>query len=61
MKVKVKAPWIDCNGLHKKGEFAEVETAAFNPLLMAEVAVEKVKKVSATAKTTKTTTSKKKG
>ena len=37
MKIRVKAPWMDGKGLHKIGDIAEIETAAFNPLLMEEV------------------------
>lgn len=37
MKVKVKMPFYDAQGLHKKGELAEVETAAFNPFTMCEM------------------------
>ncbi len=37
MKVTVKMPFYDRNGLHKKGELVEIETAAFNPFTMAEI------------------------
>lgn len=37
MKIRVKAPWMDAKGLHKIGDVAEVETAAFDPLRMEEI------------------------
>lgn len=37
MKITVKMPFYDRNGLHKKGELVEIETAAFNPFTMAQV------------------------
>lgn len=37
IKVRVKAPWMDGKGLHKIGDIAEVETAAFDPLRMEEI------------------------
>ena len=37
MKIRVKAPWMDGKGLHKIGDIAEVETAAFDPLRMEEI------------------------
>lgn len=37
IKVKVKAPWYDGKGLHKVGDIAEIETAAFDPLRMEEI------------------------
>lgn len=37
IKVRVKAPWMDGKGLHKIGEIAEIETAAFDPLRMEEI------------------------
>lgn len=36
-KVRVKAPWMDGKGLHKIGDIAEIETAAFDPLRMEEI------------------------
>lgn len=61
MKVKVKSPWVDRKGLHKKGDVVEIETAAFNPILMAEIAESKVIKKKADEKTdAKTTTRKRK-
>lgn len=51
MKVKVKSPWVDRKGLHKKGDVVEIETAAFNPILMAEIAESKVIKKKADEKT----------
>ena len=62
IKVKVKAPWYDGKGLHKVGDLAEVETAAFNPLLMEEVrstAKKAEEDPEKPAKTTKKTTTKK--
>lgn len=61
MKVKVKSPWVDRKGLHKKGDIVEIETAAFNPILMAEIAESKVIKKKADEKTdAKPTTRKRK-
>lgn len=37
MKVDVRVPFYDRNGLHKKGDVVEIETAAFNPRLMSKV------------------------
>ena len=37
IKVRVKAPWMDGKGLHKIGDIAEIETAAFDPLRMEEI------------------------
>lgn len=34
MKVKVKTPFFDRNGLHKRGELMEVSAKDFNPLYM---------------------------
>ena len=45
MKVKLKAPFYDRTGLHKKNDVVEIETAAFNPYLMAEIPEAKTKKV----------------
>ena len=45
MKVKAKAPWFDKAGLHKKGDVLEIETAAFNPILMTEIPEERAVKV----------------
>lgn len=39
MKIKVKAPFFDENGIHKKGEICEVKQ--FNPIYM-ELVTEKV-------------------
>lgn len=41
MKVKVKVPFFDDNGIHKRGEV--IETAMFNPFLMEEVEVKEAK------------------
>ncbi len=46
IKVRVKAPWMDGKGLHKIGDIAEIETAAFDPLRMEEIrAKSKVKPI----------------
>ena len=37
IKVRVKTPWMDGKGLHKIGDIAEIETAAFDPLRMEEI------------------------
>ncbi len=37
MKVKLKAPFYDRTGLHKKNDVVEIETAAFNPYTMVEI------------------------
>ena len=37
IKVRVKAPWMDGKGLHKIGDIAEIETAAFDPIRMEEI------------------------
>ncbi len=59
MKVLVKAPFFDENGIHKKGETADVKQ--FRPeymeLIEEEIKTEKVEK--AVAKTPKKTTRKK--
>lgn len=58
MKVKVKAPFFDENGIHKRGEVCDVKQ--FRPEYMELVeAEEKVEK--AVAKTPKKTTRTKKG
>lgn len=59
MKVEVKSPWVDKKGLHKKGDIVEIETAAFDPILMAEIAEKKIEKAPAVKKTVKRTTKKK--
>lgn len=56
MKVRAKAPWVDRAGLHKKGDLVEIETAAFNPILMEKV--ETAEKVVVKKKTTKKATKK---
>ena len=43
MKVKVKAPFIDASGLHRRGEICEVSLLI--PHLMAPVEEEKKKEV----------------
>lgn len=45
MKVIVKSPFIDRNGLHKKLDIVEVETCAFNPFTMVELPEKKAAKV----------------
>ena len=56
MKIKVKAPFFDNRGIHKKGEIVEV--SKFNPLYheLIEDNTEKVEKAvkKAPAKTTRT-------
>ena len=58
MKVKVKAPFFDENGIHKKGEIAEVKN--FRPEYMELVEEKKEKVEKAVAKTPKKTTRTKK-
>lgn len=58
MKVKVKAPFFDANGIHKVGEIVEVKE--FRPELMELVEEKKVKVEKAVAKTPKKTTRTKK-
>lgn len=43
MKVKVKAPFFDANGIHKVGEIVEVKE--FRPELMELVEEKKVKEI----------------
>ena len=43
MKIRVKAPFFDERGIHKKGEICEVQR--FNPLYMEPIAEEKKEKV----------------
>lgn len=58
MKVKVKAPFFDERGIHKKGEICDVTN--FRPEYMEPVVEEKKEKVEkAVAKTTNKTTRKK--
>ena len=45
MKVKLKAPFYDRTGLHKKNDVVEIETAAFNPYTMVEIPEARTKKV----------------
>ena len=45
MKVKLKAPFYDRTGLHKKNDVVEIETAAFNPFTMVEIPEARTKKV----------------
>lgn len=57
MKIKVKAPFFDENGIHKRGDIVDVKT--FRPEYM-ELIEEKKKKVEkAVAKTPNKTTRKK--
>lgn len=61
MKVRIKSAYWHEQKVYKKGDVLEIETAAFNSILMAEIAEAKVEKVPVEkpVKTTKTT--KKKG
>lgn len=43
MKIKVKSPFFDVNGIHKVGEIVEVKE--FRPELMELVAEKKVKEI----------------
>lgn len=56
MKVKVKSPFLDANGLHKTGD--EVEVTKFNPATM-ELIENETKVEKAVAKTPRKTTRKK--
>ncbi len=59
MKIKVKAPFFDENGIHKRGDIVDVKT--FRPDYM-EIIEEKKEKVEKAVKTdTKKTTRTKKG
>lgn len=58
MKVKVKAPFFDANGIHKVGEIVEVKE--FRPELMDLVEEKKGKVEKAVAKPPKKTTRTKK-
>ena len=58
MKVKVKAPFFDANGIHKVGEIVDVKE--FRPELMELVEEKKEKVEKAVAKTPKKTTRTKK-
>lgn len=58
MKIKVKSPFFDENGIHKKGEIAEVKT--FRPEYM-ELIEEKKEKVEKAVAKTPTKTTRKKG
>lgn len=57
MKIKVKAPFFDENGIHKVGEIVEVSN--FRPEYMELVEEKKAKVEKAVAKTPKKTTRKK--
>lgn len=59
MKVRVKAPFYNDNGLHKIGEI--IETASFDTFLMEKIEVEKkeAEEVVKEVKKTKRTTTKK--
>lgn len=59
MKIRVKAPFFDERGIHKKGEICEVQR--FNPLYMEPIAEEKKEKVEKAVKKepSKTTRTKK--
>jgi len=58
MKIKVKAPFFDENGIHKVGEIVEVSN--FRPEYMELVEEKKAKVEKAVAKTPKKTTRTKK-
>ena len=59
MKIRVKAPFFDERGIHKKGEICEVQR--FNTLYMEPIAEEKKEKVEKAVKKepSKTTRTKK--
>lgn len=62
MVVKIKSAFWYKGKVYKKGDKVEVETSAFNPLLMDKVEIpEAIVKVMADEKTAKKTTRKKKG
>jgi hypothetical protein len=58
MKIKVKAPFFDENGIHKKGDIVDVKT--FRPEYM-ELIEEKKEKVEKAVAKTPTKTTRKKG
>lgn len=55
MKVKVKSPFYDRNGLHKRNDIVEIETNAFNPITMAVVPEQRVKAIKETVEEATTT------
>lgn len=57
MKIKVKAPFFDENGIHKRGDIVDVKT--FRPEYMELVEEKKEKVEKAVAKTPNKTTRKK--
>lgn len=61
MKVKVKSPFFDNNGLHKRGEILDVENVDLVTMepLVDEEKEEKSEKVEKAVKTVKKTTRKK--
>lgn len=59
MKVKVKAPFFDENGIHKKGEVCEVTN--FRPEYMELVEEKKTEKVEKAVKKDPAKTTRKKG
>lgn len=59
MKVKVKAPFFDENGIHKKGEVCEVTN--FRPEYMELVEEKKTEKVEKAVKKAPAKTTRKKG
>ena len=59
MKVKVKAPFFDENGIHKKGEVCEV--TKFRPEYMELVEEKKTEKVEKAVKKNPAKTTRKKG
>jgi hypothetical protein len=58
MKIKVKAPFFDENGIHKKGDIVDVKS--FRPEYM-ELVEEKKEKVEKAVAKTPTKTTRKKG
>lgn len=62
MKIRVKAPFFDERGIHKRNEIAEVTPDKFNPVLMEPVIEEKkTEKVEKAIKTDARKTTRKKG
>lgn len=59
MKVKVKAPFFDENGIHKRGDICEV--TRFRPEYMELIEDEKTEKVEKAVKKTPAKTTRKKG
>lgn len=59
MKVKVKAPFFDENGIHKRGDICDV--TRFRPEYMELIEDEKTEKVEKAVKKTPAKTTRKKG